>query len=395
MAVKTGTNAPVQWICSGCVTKVENPKRSTRAPRGWKRKGEEYFCGNCWRERYLLRAITMPVVSPLDCTWEELRADLKTMWRDTTQCSNWMMTACFAGDVRREPGMEKMPAMPRLYLYPEARKLFPALPSQTVSSLEHAIQNKYRKLRYDIVWTCAISLPSVRYPAPFPVHNQSWEAKYENEAPVISVRFGPTRRRLRLKGGAQMWRQRAAFDQIVRGTAQPGELMLYQRGSKLLAKLVAWLPRQDRRDGLSGTLAIRTAPDCLLVALRLKEESETLWRYNADHIRQRIAEHRKLLQRFAEDTKYEHRPHPPLHARREEAVQKFADRMSSYCHQIAAALAGVAQRGKYAAVCYDDREHGYCPEFPWARLRSLIIEKLNEIGVPVGAAPLFDNREVE
>jgi hypothetical protein len=29
-------------------------------------RGEEIFCDTCWRKRYVLRAITVPVVSPVD-----------------------------------------------------------------------------------------------------------------------------------------------------------------------------------------------------------------------------------------------------------------------------------------------------------------------------------------
>jgi hypothetical protein len=40
----------------------------------------------------ILSAITMPVSSPLDCTWDELRKALRTMWAQATAASNWMMT---------------------------------------------------------------------------------------------------------------------------------------------------------------------------------------------------------------------------------------------------------------------------------------------------------------
>lgn len=66
--------------CSGC--DVAAKSTGNRLPRGWHRRSEaEAYCPDCWGERYLLRAITMPVVSPVGCTWEELRADLRTMGR--------------------------------------------------------------------------------------------------------------------------------------------------------------------------------------------------------------------------------------------------------------------------------------------------------------------------
>src|SRR5205814_6602877 len=85
------------------------------------------YCPECWAKRYLLRAVSMPVASPYGCTWDELRADLKLMWRETTRASNWLMTRLYSSDVRRN-GEPKMPPMPKLYLYPALRQVFPALP---------------------------------------------------------------------------------------------------------------------------------------------------------------------------------------------------------------------------------------------------------------------------
>ena len=56
------------------------PKGEPRTPNGWHRQDEGRVCAECWKERYLLRAISIPVASPVDCSWNELRAALKTMW---------------------------------------------------------------------------------------------------------------------------------------------------------------------------------------------------------------------------------------------------------------------------------------------------------------------------
>jgi hypothetical protein len=76
------------------------------------------YCDRCWRERYLLRAISMPVAAREEISWEDLRKPLKTVWRETTRASNWMTTELYARDIRREPGMDKLPPMARLDLYP-------------------------------------------------------------------------------------------------------------------------------------------------------------------------------------------------------------------------------------------------------------------------------------
>jgi hypothetical protein len=129
------------------------------------------------------------------------------MWIETTRCANWMMTELYARDVRRS-GEEKMPPMRYVYLYPEARLLFPALTPQSVASLEQAVTRKYAARRYEVVWTHAASLASLRYPQPFPVHNQSWSlAIDERRRPILSARIGAKRWEMRLQGGIRYRRQ--------------------------------------------------------------------------------------------------------------------------------------------------------------------------------------------
>jgi hypothetical protein len=84
------------------------------------------------------------------------------MWRETTRAANWMMTQFYIRDVRRDGGMGKLPPMPKLYLYPEARILFPALPPQTVAALEPSYRAKYRAIRRDVLSTFMAALPTYR-----------------------------------------------------------------------------------------------------------------------------------------------------------------------------------------------------------------------------------------
>ena len=63
--------------------------------------------------------------------------------------------------------------------------------------------------------------------------------------------------------------------------------------------------------------------------------------------------------------------------------------MDSATHEIAAQLAGYAQRRRYAGVSYDDSERSYMKNnaneqaetsFPWFELRRKLAEKLDERG---------------
>jgi hypothetical protein len=325
----------------------------------------------------------MPVASPLDCSWEELRKALRTMWAQTTAASNWIMTELYARDMRRG-SEEKMPPMARVYLYPQARARFPGLPSVTVASLEQSVQRKYRAVRYRVVWIAAASLPTHRYPTPFPVPSQEWYATIEADQAIVSVRIGDARYRLRLKRGPQFRRHMEAFRQIAKGEAVAGELAIYDRDG-VMVKMAAWLPREDDKGARADVLTVRTGKDCLLIAVNAKDES--LWRYNGDHLRRWAGEHRTQFQRWSEDQKYEQRPVPAFAHRRETTVRKFRDRMNSATHEIAAQLAGYASRRHFARVRYDDSDHSYLGDgFPWYQLRCLIAEKLDARGIALEAS---------
>jgi hypothetical protein len=365
-------------LCGECRRERTLKGDTARIPAGWKRKGEALLCGDCWRTHYVLRAVSIPVASPLDMAWDEFGRALRAQWALITQASNWMLTELYTRDDRsRETG--KLKPMPKVYLYPETRRLFPGLPSQTAAALEQAIAKKYRARRYEIVWLAKASLPTYRYPAPFPAPNQGWTVSLEDGHAIVSVRIGDARVRLRLRGGHQFRRQMAAVKQIVAGEAERGQLDLYRHGDAVMCKMVAWLPRGAAGARADGTLFVRTDADALLVALNQKDEK--LWTYHGDQARRWSAEHRKLLQRLADDSKAEHRPVPPFSTRRENAATKYRDRMSSLTHQAAAMVVGYAQRRRFAVVSYDDALATFCEQFPWFALRAKIAEKCNAAGI--------------
>jgi len=293
------------------------------------------------------------------------------------------MTECYVRDVKRTGlDREKMPAMPRIYLYPELRQEFPALPSKTVASLVESCQRKYRALRYQVIWTGTASLPTFRYPTPLPIPSQAWSCRIAEDRPILSVRIGDRRLELRLRSGKEFQRQYKQFRLLASGEAVPGEAMIYQRtsGSRVvvLVKMVAWLPRPSPQER-AGTLRVRTGADSLVIAVNAKDQQ--LWHYHGDHLRRWAAEHRKQLQRWADDSKYEARPDVKFAGRRANAVRKYRDRMDSVTHEIAAQLAGYAERRRFAVVEYDDTDRKFSPDLPWYRLASLIAEKLDAKGI--------------
>lgn len=363
---------PHSFTCAGCGT--DRVSSNNRIPRDWKRSGDQVLCGTCLDSRYVLRAITFPVVSPLDCDWAELRSRLRLMWQNITAASNWMLGEMYARDIKRGPDDLKMGPMPRVYLYPEARERFPFLPSQTVAALENTIARKYKAMRYDVRWLSKRSLSSFRYPTPFPLPAQAWSATFDGEVPVVSARIGETRLKLRLKGGPRFYSQRRAFEAIIDGSAIRGQLSISLSGSVVLCKIVARVPRTEGVHNPRGTLYVRTDSAKLLVAS--VESGDELWVYNGDHIRRWAAEHERRLRRWSEDKKFEARPVPLFAARQQAEIAKYHSRMDTACHQIAAMLAGYAFRKRFSSVEYNDSNRQFEDRFRYYTLKLLIGEKL-------------------
>ena len=387
-------------VCNAEFVFKTAPKRPAQLPPKWKRIESNCFCGKCWGQKFILRAVTIPVVGPVDATWPEFRAALRSGWAACTAATNWMLTEMYARDSRRE-GQAKLPPMPKIDLYREARSKFPSLPSKTVASLEHAVAAKYGSKRYAVLWTCEESLPNYRYPAPFIVPSQGWSADYENDQrPVIACRIGDRRFTLRLRGGKEFGRQLTAFRQIIKGEAIAGELALYRQlansndnrngiadrdggGAKqqyrIMAKMVAWLPRQAERE-LMGTLFVSNNADSLLFAVNAK--ANRIWQIHFDQVKRWIAEHRRQLQNWSDDSKMElGRGKRSFAKRREAASVKFRNRMQSAAKEAAAQIVNYAARNRFAKILWVAPVALTPEKFIWSILLDRIATKAEEFGI--------------
>lgn len=401
--------------CGTCGKSVETKPTATgneRLPRGWKRKGETIYCDRCWGERYILRAVTIPIASPLSLDWPALREILARCWADSTRLANWAARRLWLAENERKPEDEKLQPAPRLYLYPEARAVCPAMDTQSVCSLLQGVERKYRKARIDVIWRGAASVPNHRYPVPYPIKNQSWSVRYGDDRELIlEARLGGARRVLRLRGGYQFRRPRRAVEKLIAGQAVQGELAIYrQRASSgdhrtviegrgpggaprapysVMAKMVMWLPREQAQAG-DRIMVLRTALDRFLVAQI--EDREEAWVYNADHVRGWIADHNRRLQRLREDHKLERRAQNRAHRkgmedRREAAVIKQRNRMRSFIQMTSATVAGICRRSGIGTVILDFAIKDYFPNFPWYEFVDYLKTKLDEHGIQMRDLP--------
>lgn len=407
--------------CAGCGAGRAQPIAARsgrpRTPAGWKQLQQRLWCAVCKRQRFVLRAIALPVSGPSEATWPDLRAALDEAFGETTRCTNWLMTELYARDRQRQPGSERLPKMPPIYLYPEARALFPALASQTLASLERQVQARYRAIRLDLIWRHATSLPSYRYPAPLPLPARMWTLARQDQRWHLSARIGDRRWRLRLRQGPGMRRQMRVLEQIDEGTVEAGEATLYEerahrgdgrsvgtRDRRLMVKLAVWLARREAA-AAKGTLMVRTADDAFVTAQVVGQDERLV--LNGDHVRRWIAEAARRQQRLRDERAFDGRPqdgahgHPHGHGHghaelapiQRRLAEQLHRRLHTWTHQATARIVSCAQRRRVSEIAWDDTNRGYLPSYPWHRFVTMLNDKAGAVGIRVMAespAPVED-----
>ena len=319
---------------------------------------------------------------------------LDACWSSATALANWAVMELAKADIVRVPEMgERMPPMPRVYLYPEARRRFPTLDSKSLAAILNDAESRYRKSRLASIWLNRDRLPRYQYPVPYPVKSEAWtvEQRPGGES-LLRVRLAGESWTLKLRGGHQFRRQLAMLAQLSSGAACPCEAALYRAragGShhatssdrkaggggrtllNVMAKLVLWLPRPLPKAAKSGALFVRTEPHALLSAF--DADGKRIASFFADHVPRHVAEHRRALQRLKADMAVARSSSPArvvqLQERRERLCERQRHRVQSACHQAAAFVAGVAKRQGVAEVRYDDHDRSYVEVFPWFELR--------------------------
>lgn len=423
--------AKVEVRCSSCgkVLQVKPTKAGKeRVPKGWKRH-EGIWCGVCWKKKFVLRAVTMAVRSPVGegVTWKDFREALKEGWREHTRASNWLVSELYTADCQRGPKDLKLPKMEKTYFYPQMRDQFPKMAATATASLENAVKAKYMRKRYKVIWTNDESLSNMKYPQPIICPAASWAASYEtagkdggDDVPCVSVRFGDKRWLLQLRGGKEFGRQLGDLRQLVEGTAIQCELAILRKrvgggGSdnrngikardsggqhvmtRVMVKLVGWFPRKER--SASGTLVVKSDPQSFLVAYDSKASKIRTW--NSDHIKRWMAEHTSKLNRWSDDQKAEQRrprrKNASFQSRRDAAVVKHRSRIDTFCKETAAQIAGVAERMNFADVKLDVSDRSYFGEgrFEWRHFKDALTSKLNAETIGLEIVGDVDDNETE
>jgi hypothetical protein len=306
-----------------------------------------------------------------------------------------------------------MAPMPRVYLYPGAREIAPELAPQSVVAVLHAVERRYKSVRFDVLWLRKSSLPVFRWPAPLPIHNQSWSCVEGNGGRAcISCRIGDKRWTLALSTGSHR-RQLNLWRSILSGQAIAGELALIgqevtksdhrQNGEardpgggrkktiRIMAKMVAWFPKRINNDPKDGVLYIDTCPEYFWKYRTgtIKAEPKVL---HSEHMKRLCAEAKKRriihdhhVQAMSDDMKYEKRwptaVRRRFRERQDQWVIKSRNRINTFIHEVTAMISNFAERQRVAVIMYNDSDRSYLEGFPWHQVKTVLEYKLSERGI--------------
>lgn len=401
--------------CAICHKTRETPvakNGNPRTPRGWKIIEKTIYCPQCKKEKYALRAVTIPIAT---CEWDTVMPLLRSAWRDGTRCANWLLTEYYQRDaikdtaytpkkktevvlvsgelvadgepdviVLDQPKTAKparkldLPLWVTPYLYGEARKQFPKLEPTVLVSIINAVSAKYKASRFD-VWRGAASLPVYR-DLPMPIPTQNWELTSADNERTFSARINGQRYIFRLRRDGEFHRQHRALDQIIAGTVEAGEAALYPQKKDIMLKIAMWSQRLQKQPG-GVTVRARTCADGFLIAVN----GESIWRLNADHVQSWIVGAAKHQQRLREDLKAEQRfpkrMREGITSRMAALSEKRSNQLSSWMHEASIQLVNWSRRQFASTLVWDDSYPSMLPKFPWFTFAARIEQKCEVAGI--------------
>ncbi len=264
------------------------------------------------------------------------------------------------------------------------------------ASLLRKVLGKYRKERGKVVWRRERRTPEYLYPYPFPVHPQAWVPYYsERGQPCVNLALPGGRVALRLRGGDEFRRQLAVFRRLAEGELKQQELSLCRqraggqhyrrdhqgRDSYRIMVRIAYSVEVSAAPA-ELTADVRTGGDPFLT---LNVPDQPAWVLHAPWVRQWIMGHRRFLDRFADDLKYEKRwptrKRKRMNRRQSRGCDKHANRMKTFRQQTAAQVVGYCVRHKVGHVRWDATDRSFAEEFPWYLLAQDLGNKCAEAGI--------------
>lgn len=154
-----------------------------------------------------------------------------------------------------------------------------------------------------------------------------------------------------------------------------------------MAKVVAYLPREERRAGYA--VGLHTGGDAFLSMF--DENRNKIFRWNRDDLHRRIFAHDEQMQRLREDLKAEkrlRRDREGILARMDLLAKKQNDYLHTVCHQTSASVVEMLRRRRAGTLIYIDADKSYLPHFPWHKLSGMLEDKCHKAGIEFASGPV-------
>jgi hypothetical protein len=329
-----------------------------------------------------VRAIVFPIKWPTSKDDQEtLRKVLKSGYQAATEVSQHAIRQILAADnYVRSQADTKLPKCPEFNLYRKAEPTWDGW-SSSANCIVQNIRNKWFKIRYDVLWTNKMGIPSYRYPQPYPFHNQTWKIVECSDRLVVQVTMVGVRFDLELSVRGNR-RGLECARRIAAGDYKQGEASIYESRGGHSFKMTAHIPDRDKKV-TGGVLRVRSDVNAFMLAEN--EHANRLWIHNAVQMREWIAKHTAACQRYREDLKANRRLRTSDRKALLESWQgkqrKHHDRINSFVEETTTAVVKYAVGSGFAGLELDCSDKSFMPSFPWFRFVERIKHKAKASGM--------------
>lgn len=378
----------------------------------------------------MTRVVSLPIREVVSTETRIIDA-FRDAWNLSTQLSNWAQRELALRDVRRTPGMDKMPKYDRAAMFgthprkfaraakgemaaklvgePQTGSLYDlwnrecpfrdsfdgcaASARDILTGVERTWTNHKSFGRFAVMWKCDASASTFRWPYPWPVPSDKGKTlriwRSEEGRPMASVLLPGGRVTVRLGDGSEYRRQLRQFDWLIANIDRMKQAKITGRFDcgRLVGADLRLVGQFDAAEKVEGVDAIvRTGGESLFAAV-VDGDDGNPFVYHADHLKGIIHAYDRWRHRFARDLKHEKRW--PADKRRrtvfgaaaQARMDKMGNRLDWERKQAAVMLVGFLKRRGVGVLHYDDSERDYLPRFDWTATRMAVACKCEEMGI--------------
>lgn len=333
----------------------------------------------------IVRTIKIPIAEIVSGgTKQDFYRDLRSSLQRCVAATNRCLTECATID-REAHGVvargEKVPKSPKIYTYPILVGQFAGC-MNVAASLARNAERIYRESRFEIL-TGRRTLP-IQRSCPLPLlcnkSTKMLKLQVDEQCNVLATfpLLNGTAYAVRLRGGSNYARQLRTIKTAIATDAVGDSKIWMDRQGRVFLGLACRIPPRVERD-LAGILRVQTARDAFIVAT--KEQSETPFTINADHVKRWQEVRNRQQQRLRQDRK-SGTSREWVIKRQDIVSRKFRQRLDSFTHEAAAHIVDHAKRRKVATLEYDGTIRSYFgSEFPYFEFEKKLEDKCIMAGI--------------